>query len=173
MTRMLSSQGLNHDTFLWLINVASVYDLLTAEGSLMGIGGLTSREDCCLRESKEKVIKFRRLFVIFPCLPCTHRLGPRSSRIVHSFLTYPYSNVLGQTHHRHTFGSYLTRSSSTVRHRNSRSNSVEAVPPMLLPSFPAPIPSRAFAHPSLPCPLFAPKARAFTKHKEELWKCSD
>ena len=31
MTKTLSSQGLHHDTLLWLINVASVYDLLTAE----------------------------------------------------------------------------------------------------------------------------------------------
>ena len=46
MTRTLSSQGLHHDTLLWLINVASVNHLLTAEGSLMGTGDVTSREDC-------------------------------------------------------------------------------------------------------------------------------
>ena len=95
-TRTLSSQGLHHDTLLWLINVASVYRLLTAEGSLMGIGDLTSGEDCCLRQRKEKVIELRCLFVMFSCLPCTHGLRSRSSRIVHSFLNYPYSNVLGQ-----------------------------------------------------------------------------
>ena len=66
----------------------------------MWIGDLTSGEGCCLRQRKEKVIELRRLFVIviFSCLQaaCTHGLGSRSSHIVHSFLTYPYSNVLGQ-----------------------------------------------------------------------------
>ena len=31
LMRTLSSRGLHHDTLLWLIKVASVYDLLTAE----------------------------------------------------------------------------------------------------------------------------------------------
>ena len=62
----------------------------------MGIGDLTSGEDCCLRQGKEKVIELRRLFVIFSCLPSTHGLGSRSSRTVHSFITYPCSNVLGK-----------------------------------------------------------------------------
>ena len=89
MTRTLSSQCLHHDTLLWLINVASVYHLLTAEGSLMGTGELMSGEDCCLRQRKEKVIELRRLFVIFS--GSLHSRS-RSSRI----------------HHWHTFGSHLT-----------------------------------------------------------------
>ena len=40
-----------------MMNVASVYHLLTVEGSLMGIGDLTSGEVCCLRQRKEKVIE--------------------------------------------------------------------------------------------------------------------
>ena len=58
----------------------------------MGIGDLRSGDDCCLRQGqgKEKLIELKRLFVIFSCLRCTHGLGSRSSRIVHSFLTYPY-----------------------------------------------------------------------------------
>ena len=175
MTRTLSSQALHHDTLLWPINVVSVYHLLTDEGSLMGMGDLASGEDCCLRKRKEKFIDLRRLFVILSCLGSLHSRF-RSSRIVHSFLTYPCSNVLGQNtenyyifyqiHHWHTFGSHITRSSTTARHHDSRSN-------MLLTSFPGPTPSRASAHPSLPRPPFAPKARAFTKHKGELLKCSD
>jgi hypothetical protein len=75
MTKTLSGQCLHHDTLLWLIDVTSVYRLLTAEGSLMGIGDLTSGEDCWLRQGKEKVIELRLLFVIFSCLPCTHGLS--------------------------------------------------------------------------------------------------
>ena len=98
MTRALSSQGLHHDTLLWLINVASVYHLLTAEGSLMGTGDLTSGEDCCLRQRREKLIELRRVFVIFSCLQaaCTHGLGLHAL-FIHSFLTYPCSKVLGQS----------------------------------------------------------------------------
>ena len=96
MTRTLSSQGLHHDTLLWLINVASVYHLLTAEGSLMGTGDLMCGEDCCLRQREEKLIELRRLFVIFSCLPGSLQSRSRSPRIVHSFLTYSYSNVLGE-----------------------------------------------------------------------------
>ena len=91
MTRTLSSQCLHHDTLLWLINVTSVHHLLTAEGLLMG--DLTSGEDCCLRQQREThraQALVRHLF-----LPALHSRS-WSARIVHSFLTYPYSNVLGQ-----------------------------------------------------------------------------
>ena len=72
MKRTLSSQGLHHDTLLWLLNTASVYDLLTGEGSLMGIGDLMSEEDCCLRERKEKVIELGACSASFPaCLALT------------------------------------------------------------------------------------------------------
>ena len=110
----------------------------------------------------------------------------RSSRIVHSSLTYPYSYVLGQNTENYYFTNFTTGTRlaatspdrvlqyySTTPLARLRSNSIEAVPPILLTSFPAPIPSRAFAFPSLPCPPFAPRARAFTKPKEELLKCSD
>ena len=40
--------------------------------------------------------ELRRLFLVFFCLPCTHGHGSQSSHIVHSFLTYSYSNILGQ-----------------------------------------------------------------------------
>ena len=87
MTRTFSSQCLHHDTLLWLINVASVYRLLTAEGSLMGIGDLTSGEDCLLRQRKEKVVELRRLFVIF--FPPALHSRSRSSRIVYFFSNLP------------------------------------------------------------------------------------
>ena len=82
MKRTLSSQRLHDDTLLWLLNTASAYDLLTAEGSLMGIGDLASGEDCCLRQRKVKFIDLRRLFVIFSCLPSTHCLGLHASVIL-------------------------------------------------------------------------------------------
>ena len=121
MTRTLSSQGLHHDPLLWLINVASVSHLLTAEGTLMGTGDVTSGEDCCPRQCREKVIELGRLFVIFSCLQaaCTHDLGLHALFILFQpTLTVTYSV---KTDHWHTSGSHLTRSSISVRHHDSRS----------------------------------------------------
>ena len=79
----------------------------------MGIGDLMSGEDCCLRQRKEKVIELRRLFVIFSCLQAayTHRLG---FHIVHSFLTYRYSNVLGQNTENYYSTEFTTGTSLAV-----------------------------------------------------------
>ena len=84
----------------------------------MGIGDLT--EDCCLRQRKEKL-------VIFSCLPCTHGHGSRSSHMVHSFLTYSYSNVLCQNAENYYFTKFTTGTPlaatsqiGTVRHHNSK-----------------------------------------------------
>ena len=133
-----------------------------------------SRNSDSKRNSKRKPKRIQNVYCDLPYSFLPRQLALTVS--IFTLLTYHCNNVLGQNtenyyifykiHHWHTFGSHLTRSSTTARHHDSRSN-------MLLTSFPGPIPSCAFAHPSLSCPPFSPKARAFTKHKGELLKCSD
>jgi hypothetical protein len=131
MTRTLSSQCLHHDTLLWLINVASVYDLLTAEGSLMGIGDLTSGEDCCLRQRKEKLTEqpmfsverdFGRTRVNILTLNRSRRRSHSYLFIratVHFFITHTLGTLPGPMHYqqyavrkivtmRDTFVTYMT-----------------------------------------------------------------